>query len=47
MDIKLDFVPPSFINFVSRKLVGAGFKLYKKVNAKLRDHSIIYLIFVL
>ncbi|XP_009626382.1 uncharacterized protein [Nicotiana tomentosiformis] len=30
MDIKLDFVPPSFINFVSRQLVGAGFKLYKK-----------------
>lgn len=33
MDIKLDFVPPSFINFISRQLVGAGFKLYKKVNA--------------
>ncbi|CAN4089655.1 unnamed protein product [Withania somnifera] len=30
MDIKLDFIPPSFINFVSRQLVGAGFKLYKK-----------------
>ncbi|XP_057805257.1 uncharacterized protein LOC131020460 [Salvia miltiorrhiza] len=30
MDIKLDFVPPSFINFVSRQLVGSGFKLYKK-----------------
>ncbi|XP_049381242.1 uncharacterized protein LOC125845751 [Solanum stenotomum] len=30
MDIKLDFVPPSFINFLSRQLVGAGFKLYKK-----------------
>ncbi|XP_042015317.1 uncharacterized protein LOC121763375 [Salvia splendens] len=30
MDIKLDFVPPSFLNFVSRQLVGSGFKLYKK-----------------
>lgn len=30
MDIKLDFVPPAFINFVSRQLVGSGFKLYKK-----------------
>ncbi|XP_060196595.1 uncharacterized protein LOC132625944 isoform X1 [Lycium barbarum] len=30
MDIKLDLIPPSFINFVSRQLVGAGFKLYKK-----------------
>ncbi|XP_024987037.1 uncharacterized protein LOC112522180 isoform X1 [Cynara cardunculus var. scolymus] len=30
MDIKLDFVPPAIINFVSRQLVGSGFKLYKK-----------------
>ncbi|KAF3663106.1 putative DEAD-box ATP-dependent RNA helicase 37-like isoform 1 [Capsicum annuum] len=30
MDIKLDFIPPSLINFISRQLVGAGFKLYKK-----------------
>nr|GMD46312.1 uncharacterized protein LOC109181502 isoform X1 [Ipomoea batatas] len=30
MDIKLDFVPPAFINFVSRQLIGSGFKLYKK-----------------
>ncbi|KAA8516830.1 hypothetical protein F0562_017352 [Nyssa sinensis] len=30
MDIKLDFVPPSFINFVSRQLIGSGFKLYQK-----------------
>ncbi|XP_019186847.1 PREDICTED: uncharacterized protein LOC109181502 isoform X1 [Ipomoea nil] len=30
MDIKLDFVPPAFINFVSRQLIGGGFKLYKK-----------------
>ncbi|XP_042014902.1 uncharacterized protein LOC121762938 isoform X2 [Salvia splendens] len=30
MDIKLDFVPPSFLNFVSRQLAGSGFNLYKK-----------------
>ncbi|KAI4348856.1 hypothetical protein L6164_009526 [Bauhinia variegata] len=30
MDIKLDFVPPSLINFVSRQLIGSGFKLYQK-----------------
>ncbi|KAI3443357.1 hypothetical protein Pfo_000022 [Paulownia fortunei] len=30
MDIKLDFVPPAFINFISRQLVSSGFKLYKK-----------------
>ncbi|XP_052200587.1 uncharacterized protein LOC127806978 isoform X2 [Diospyros lotus] len=29
-DMKLDFVPPSFINFVSRQLIGSGFRLYKK-----------------
>lgn len=33
LDIKLDFVPPAFINFVSRQLIGSGFKLYKKVNS--------------
>ncbi|VFQ59242.1 unnamed protein product [Cuscuta campestris] len=30
MDIKLDFVPPTLINFFSRQLIGSGFKLYKK-----------------
>ncbi|KAL0426623.1 UNVERIFIED_CONTAM: hypothetical protein Slati_2837100 [Sesamum latifolium] len=30
MDIKLDFVPPTVINFISRQLIGSGFKLYKK-----------------
>ncbi|KAK6139768.1 hypothetical protein DH2020_026444 [Rehmannia glutinosa] len=30
MDIKLDFIPPAFMNFISRQLVGSGFKLYKK-----------------
>lgn len=33
MDIKLEFVPPSVINFISRQLVGTGFKLYKKTVA--------------
>ncbi|KAG6640703.1 hypothetical protein I3843_09G023100 [Carya illinoinensis] len=31
MDIKLDFVPPSLINFISRQLIGSGFRLYQKV----------------
>ncbi|XP_041027835.1 uncharacterized protein LOC121267823 isoform X1 [Juglans microcarpa x Juglans regia] len=31
MDIKLDFIPPSLINFVSRQLIGNGFRLYQKV----------------
>ncbi|XP_038903792.1 uncharacterized protein LOC120090292 [Benincasa hispida] len=31
MDMKLDFVPPSLINFVSRQLIGSGFRLYQKV----------------
>ncbi|KAI7728689.1 hypothetical protein M8C21_019060 [Ambrosia artemisiifolia] len=30
MDVKLDFVPPAIINFISRQLIGSGFKLYKK-----------------
>ncbi|KAL3536007.1 hypothetical protein ACH5RR_004468 [Cinchona calisaya] len=30
VDVKLDFVPPSLINFISRQIVGSGFKLYKK-----------------
>lgn len=38
MDIKLDFVPPSFLNFVSRQLVGSGFKLYKKVGNNPFEH---------
>ncbi|PKI35288.1 hypothetical protein CRG98_044302 [Punica granatum] len=28
---KLDFVPPSLINFISRQLIGSGFRLYQKV----------------
>ncbi|KAJ0263833.1 Polyketide cyclase/dehydrase and lipid transport superfamily protein [Hirschfeldia incana] len=30
IDIKLDLVPPSLINLVSRQLLGNGFKLFKK-----------------
>ncbi|KAL6997898.1 hypothetical protein U1Q18_008024 [Sarracenia purpurea var. burkii] len=30
VDLKLDFVPPSFINFVSRQIIGSGFRLYQK-----------------
>ncbi|XP_020268419.1 uncharacterized protein LOC109843869 isoform X2 [Asparagus officinalis] len=30
MDIKLDFVPPTLINFISRQLIGSGHKLYSK-----------------
>lgn len=33
LDIKLDFVPPSLINFISRQLIGSGFRFYKKVLA--------------
>ncbi|KAH9322633.1 hypothetical protein KI387_017272, partial [Taxus chinensis] len=30
LDIKMDFVPPSLINFISRQLIGRGYKLYQK-----------------
>ncbi|PON42076.1 START-like domain containing protein [Parasponia andersonii] len=33
MDMKLDFVPPSLINFISRQLIGNGFRLYQKAVA--------------
>ncbi|KAF6169955.1 hypothetical protein GIB67_034347 [Kingdonia uniflora] len=33
MDVKVDFIPPSFINYVSRQLIGSGFKLYQKAVA--------------
>lgn len=39
MDIKLDFVPPAFINFISRQLIGSGFKLYKKEVASISKGS--------
>ncbi|KAK9906061.1 hypothetical protein M0R45_000071 [Rubus argutus] len=38
MDIKMDFMPPSLINFISRQLIGNGFRLYQKVvSSKLSD----------
>ncbi|KAJ0089066.1 hypothetical protein Patl1_32762 [Pistacia atlantica] len=33
MDVKVDFVPPSLINFISRQLIGSGFRLYQKAVA--------------
>ncbi|KAK8651300.1 hypothetical protein V6N13_140907 [Hibiscus sabdariffa] len=33
MDMKLDFVPPSLISFISRQLVGNSFRLYQKTVA--------------
>ncbi|XLR59323.1 hypothetical protein S83_009995 [Arachis hypogaea] len=39
MDIKLDFVPPSLINFISRQLIGNGFRLYKKTMASMMSHG--------
>ncbi|XP_031397498.1 uncharacterized protein LOC116208286 isoform X2 [Punica granatum] len=33
VDLKLDFVPPSLINFISRQLIGSGFRLYQKAIA--------------
>ncbi|XP_023005700.1 uncharacterized protein LOC111498625 isoform X2 [Cucurbita maxima] len=35
MDMKLDFIPPSLINFISRQLIGSGFRLYQKVVASM------------
>ncbi|BBN04023.1 hypothetical protein MPTK1_3g01230 [Marchantia polymorpha subsp. ruderalis] len=31
LDMKLDFVPPMIINFISRQLAGQGLKLYQKL----------------
>ncbi|RYQ83927.1 hypothetical protein Ahy_B10g102814 isoform E [Arachis hypogaea] len=39
MDIKLDFVPPSLINFISRQLISNGFRLYKKTVASMMSHG--------
>ncbi|XP_061362486.1 uncharacterized protein LOC133306211 [Gastrolobium bilobum] len=39
MDIKLDFVPPSLINFISRQLIGNGFRLYQKAVASKMNHD--------
>ncbi|XP_022743163.1 uncharacterized protein LOC111294196 isoform X2 [Durio zibethinus] len=37
MDMKLDFVPPSLINFISRQLIGNGFRLYQKTVASVSN----------
>ncbi|XP_017977567.1 PREDICTED: uncharacterized protein LOC18598446 [Theobroma cacao] len=39
MDMKLDFVPPSLINFISRQLVGNGFRLYQKTVASVSNYD--------
>ncbi|KAG4402424.1 hypothetical protein GLYMA_02G193200v4 [Glycine max] len=39
MDIKLDFVPPSLINFISRQLIGNGFRLYQKTVSSMTSHD--------
>lgn len=39
MDIKLDFVPPAFINFISRQLIGSGFRLYQKEVVSVSKHD--------
>ncbi|KAK6942515.1 hypothetical protein RJ641_027892 [Dillenia turbinata] len=33
MDIKMEFIPPTLINFISRQLIGNGFRLYQKIIA--------------
>ncbi|XWS56095.1 hypothetical protein CRYUN_Cryun09bG0057000 [Craigia yunnanensis] len=37
IDMKLDFVPPTLINFISRQLVGNGFRLYQKTVASVSN----------
>ncbi|AQK58353.1 uncharacterized protein [Zea mays] len=39
MDIKLDFVPPWLINFMSRQLIGSGHKLYQKAVSTVASHD--------
>ncbi|GAU17527.1 hypothetical protein TSUD_340710 [Trifolium subterraneum] len=33
LDIKIDFMPPSLINFISRQIIGSGFRLFQKAVA--------------
>lgn len=42
LDLKLDFVPPTLINFISRQLIGSGFRLYQKVECSFQ----IYFVFI-
>ncbi|XP_050228654.1 uncharacterized protein LOC126677883 [Mercurialis annua] len=39
VDLKLDFVPPSLLNFISRQLVGSGFKLFQKAVASVSNND--------
>ncbi|KAJ7975896.1 Polyketide cyclase/dehydrase and lipid transport superfamily protein [Quillaja saponaria] len=39
MDLKLDFVPPSLINFMSRQLIGNGFRLYQKAVSSMLNRN--------
>ncbi|XP_034915608.1 uncharacterized protein [Populus alba] len=39
VDLKLDFVPPSLINFISRQLLGNGFRLYQKAVASVSNYD--------
>uniref|UniRef100_A0A2P2MCP4 Uncharacterized protein MANES_09G043100 n=2 Tax=Rhizophora mucronata TaxID=61149 RepID=A0A2P2MCP4_RHIMU len=39
IDMKLDFVPPFLINFISRQLIGSGFRLYQKVVTSLSKYD--------
>ncbi|XP_057438936.1 uncharacterized protein LOC130730831 [Lotus japonicus] len=39
LDIKLDFVPPTLINFISRQLIGSGFRLYQKAVSSMMNND--------
>ncbi|KAJ9181268.1 hypothetical protein P3X46_009414 [Hevea brasiliensis] len=39
VDLKLDFVPPSLLNFISRQLIGGGFRLYQKAVASVSSYD--------
>ncbi|CAL1370719.1 unnamed protein product [Linum trigynum] len=39
IDFKLDFMPPSLINFVARQLIGGGYKLYQKAVISTSKHD--------
>ncbi|KAJ8900060.1 hypothetical protein K2173_024176 [Erythroxylum novogranatense] len=43
IDMKLDFVPPFLINFISRELIGSGFRFYKQAVASLSNKNVDYI----
>ncbi|KAJ8752373.1 hypothetical protein K2173_004009 [Erythroxylum novogranatense] len=43
IDMKLDFVPPFLINFISRQLIGSGFRIYKQAVASLSNKNVDYI----